>query len=193
MLETFLAALELAGIKPKRFLLQTGLKWYGVHQGPFDIPAKESDPRVELEPNFYYTQQDLLLAYCKKHPEVSWNLTFPSWILGLVKGSDMTIFFPLAVYASICRHLNEPLAFPGDAAAWEKSVPISSGVLDSVFHEWLVLVANTTNEAFNIIDDSEFSWGKFWPVLASWFGLKWRAPDEDAKYDEVSMPLIPRG
>lgn len=193
LLETFLTALYLAAIKPKRFLLQTGLKWYGVHQGPINLPAKESDPRVELEPNFYYVQQDLLNDYCKQQPGVTWNNTFPSWILGSVKGSDMSIFYPLAVYASICRHLKKMLAFPGDIAAWDTSQPISSGVLDSVFHEWLVLDPNTANEPFNIVDGSEFTWSKCWPVLASWFGLEWQPPSMNGEYQEVSMPLRPRG
>lgn len=31
-----------------------GAKNYGVHLGPSKVPQEESDPRVELEPNFYY-------------------------------------------------------------------------------------------------------------------------------------------
>lgn len=105
----------------------------------------------------------------------------------------MTIFYPLAVYASICRYLQQPLAFPGDLAAWENPQPISSGVLDSIFHEWLVLDPDTANESFNIVDNFPFVWAKFWPILASWFGLEWQSPNEEANYEEVTMPLIPRG
>lgn len=54
LLRNFVEALTLAEVKPKRFMLQTGAKNYGVHLGPTKVPQEESDPRVELEPNFYY-------------------------------------------------------------------------------------------------------------------------------------------
>lgn len=61
---------------PKRFVLQTGAKNYGVHMGPARTPYVESDPRVELEPNFYYPQEDLLFEHCKKH-SIHWNILCP--------------------------------------------------------------------------------------------------------------------
>lgn len=41
-------------------LLQ-GTKAYGVHHGPYRMPARESDPRF-IAPNFYYEQEDLARA-----------------------------------------------------------------------------------------------------------------------------------
>ena len=107
----------------------------------------------------------------------------------------MTIFYPLAVYATVQRKLGKPLAFPGDEAAWEKMLPMSSGVLNSYFHEWLVLDEGTKGESLNIVDCSDFSWLRAWPVVAGWFGMDWRPPaeEEDAKYEMVEMPLRPRG
>jgi hypothetical protein len=51
LLSNFVEALKLSDIKPKRFMLQTGAKNYGVHLGPTKVPQEESDPRVEFEPN----------------------------------------------------------------------------------------------------------------------------------------------
>ena len=126
---------------------------------------------------------------------MAFNITMPSWILGAVKASDMTTFYPLAVYATVQRKLGKPLAFPGDTAAWEKMMPMSSGVLNSLFHEWVVLEESTAGERFNIVDDSEFSWLKAWPVVAGWFGMDWSPPveEENGKYAVVEMPLRPRG
>lgn len=56
LLDNFLNALPLANLTPKRVLLQTGAKNYGVHLGRARTPYVESDPRVTLEPNFYYPQ-----------------------------------------------------------------------------------------------------------------------------------------
>jgi len=56
LLDNFLNALPLANLTPKRVLLQTGAKNYGVHLGRARAPYVESDPRVTLNPNFYYPQ-----------------------------------------------------------------------------------------------------------------------------------------
>lgn len=48
----FLGSLPLADITPKRIMLQTGAKQYGIHLGPAQTPQEESDPRVELSPTF---------------------------------------------------------------------------------------------------------------------------------------------
>lgn len=45
--------------------------------GPARTPYVESDPRVELEPNFYYPQEDLLFAHCQKHG-IHWNIICPA-------------------------------------------------------------------------------------------------------------------
>jgi hypothetical protein len=131
LLQNFLSALDLASIKPKRILLQTGLKNYAVNLGPVNVPTREDDPRVTIgSPIFYYRQEDVMLKWCDSHPETSWSITMPSWIVGAVKASDMTTIYPLAVYAAVQKKLGKPLAFPGDTAAWEKIMPMSSAVLD---------------------------------------------------------------
>jgi hypothetical protein len=79
LLKNFLGALKLAGIKPNRFLLQTGAKNYGIHLGASLTPQIESDPRVTLEPNFYYPQEDMLWEYCRQNPGIGWNVIRPAW------------------------------------------------------------------------------------------------------------------
>lgn len=78
LLRNFLGALPLANLKPSRFLLQTGAKNYGIHLGAPLTPQIESDPRVTLEPNFYYPQEDLLFEYCKQN-NCGWNVMRPAW------------------------------------------------------------------------------------------------------------------
>jgi hypothetical protein len=191
--ENFLTALDQASVKPKRIILQTGGKNYGVHQGHVNVPLREGAPRVELEPNFYYRQEDLLSRYIKTHPGTNFNVTMPQWILAAVSGTDMTIFYPLAVFAAVQRKLNKPLVYPGDLTSWDNNHPISTGVLNSLFYEWLVLSPHTAGQSFNITDGSEFTFGTFWPILASWYGLAWVPPSEDAHYHETEMPFKPRG
>ncbi|KAJ9611628.1 hypothetical protein H2200_004812 [Cladophialophora chaetospira] len=193
LFENFLLALDRANVFPKRIVLQTGGKNYGVHQGHVNVPLTEGAPRVELEPNFYYTQEDLLAKYITSHPRASYNVTMPQWILAAVAGTDMTIFYPLAVYASVQRKLKRALIYPGDLTSWDNNHPISSGVMLGTFYEWLVLNEHAAGEAFNITDGSEFTFAKLWPILASWFGLEWLPPKEDVNYHEVELPFVPRG
>ncbi len=77
LLSNFLDALALASIIPKRVMLQTGIKNYGAHLGPMSVPCVEDDPRHDLEPNFYYTQEDYLWKWCKDNNS-AWNVARPS-------------------------------------------------------------------------------------------------------------------
>jgi hypothetical protein len=190
-----LTALDIAEISPRRILLQTGLKNYQCHQGPANVPFIEDDSRIDLGPNFYFTQEDILFEHCRQHPGTSYNVTMPSWILGAVAASDMTTIYPLAIYAAVQRKLGRSLAFPGDTAAWEKIMPMSSAALNSYFYEWLVLEQEAANERFNIVDDSEFTWMMAWPAVAKWFGMSWSPPveEDDDRYTTKEMPVRPRG
>lgn len=133
LLDNFLGALKIASIKPKRFMLQTGAKNYGIHLGLTKVPLEESDPRVELEPNFYYPQEDSLYRYC--HEEgVGWNILMPCAILGAVPDAAMNIAFPLAVYAAVCSELKRPLEWPSDINAWQTYSSQSSAMMNGESH-----------------------------------------------------------
>jgi len=171
-------------------MLQTGAKNYGLHLGPTAVPQEEDDPRVLLEPNFYYPQEDYLWSYCKKH-NIGWNVARPSFILGAVPDAAMNVAFPIAVYASVCKHLGTPLEFPGDLKSWETVQVQSSAMLNGYLEEWSVLSEHTRNQAFNASDDSAFCYGKFWPKLAKWYGVDIVRPDPDGKYDEITQAHDP--
>lgn len=157
-----------------------------MHLGPTTVPQEESDPRVLLEPNFYYPQEDYLFSYCAQH-SIGWNVVRPSFILGAVPDAAMNLCFPLAVYASVCKHLGQPLEYPSDLTAWETTQVQSSAMLNGYLEEWAVLTDAAENEAFNACDDSAFAWGKFWPKLAEWYGIEYRRPDPDAEYHEITF------
>lgn len=129
LLDNFLGALKIASIKPKRFMLQTGAKNYGVHLGLTKVPQQESDPRVDFEPNFYYSQEDSLFKYCEEEG-VGWNVLMPCAILGAVPDAAMNIAFPLAVYAAVCAELKRPLEWPSDINAWQMHSTQSSATMN---------------------------------------------------------------
>lgn len=186
LLSNFLGGLEVARIRPKRFLLQTGAKHYGVHLGPAKTPQRESDLRVALEPNFYYNQEDILFEYSKK-TSVPWNVVRPAAIIGTVKTAAMNIVWPLTVYATVQRYLGGNLNFPGDWLAWEKEQTQSSARLNSYLSEWAALNPETANQAFNAADSCPFTWGTLWQELANWYGLECIPPNENANYKELPL------
>ena len=164
-----------------------------MHLGPVDIPWIESDPRVTaFDRNFYYRQEDSLKAFAQQF-KTGFNIIIPSWILGANKTAAINILYPLAVYAACQKRLGNQLHFPGDITAWDKEQLHSTAQMNSYFSEWVALKAEAENESFNIVDDYRFNWGRFWPILAEWYGLSWSPPREDAKYMEVELPTNPRG
>ncbi|PYI08329.1 hypothetical protein BO78DRAFT_441708 [Aspergillus sclerotiicarbonarius CBS 121057] len=192
LLQNFLSALTLTSSPlPKTILLQLGAKYYGIHLGPTAVPQEETDPRIPLEPNFYYPQEDYLRSFAQKH-SISWITTRPSGILGAVPDAAMNISLPLAIYASIQKHLQRPLEYPADLASWETSKILSSAQMNGYLAEWAVLSGHV-DQSFNTTDDCAFTWEKFWPRLAERYHIPWKGPDMDpnAEYHEAETPYTP--
>ena len=195
LLGNFTAALRLSILKPKRFMLQTGSKHYGFHLGPAAVPALESDPRVTLDNNFYYAQEDAVAGYCQL-VGCQWNVARPSWIVGAVRDSQLNHLVGIGIYAAVQAHLGQPLRFPGDYHAWDREMVQSSATLNAHFEEWIVLSDHTANQAFNIHDGQSFTWGRLWPALSRWYGVDWEPPEADeTKYQLMNSPSLqaPRG
>ncbi|KAL1956439.1 hypothetical protein VTO42DRAFT_7326 [Malbranchea cinnamomea] len=191
LLRNFLEALELLEIFPKRILLQLGAKYYGMHLGPSAIPQEETDPRVKLEPNFYYPQEDYLREFCQRHG-IGWNTTRPCWIPGAVTDGAMNLVYPLAIYATVQKHLGRPLEYPSDLAAWESNQAMSSAQMNCYLSEWAVLTDAAKDQSFNASDDCAFTFGKFWPKLAERFSMPYTRPVIDSSvYKEYETPYDP--
>nr|OQO18335.1 hypothetical protein B0A51_13730 [Rachicladosporium sp. CCFEE 5018] len=190
LLRNFIEALPKADIEPSRILLQIGAKTYGVHLGPARTPHVESDPRIDLEPNFYYPQEDILYQYCKDHPETKWNVIVPAWIIGAVNNAAMNALHPLAVYAAVQAHKREPLHFPGDYDSWMGVNTHSSAKLTGYLSEWAALEEKCANQTFNASDDSPLPNNRLWPELARWYGAEAGSGPE---LDESKLTTIDPG
>lgn len=191
LLQNFLLALSFASIYPKRIMLQTGAKNYGVHLGPAATPQEETAPRVTLEPNFYYPQEDLLWSFCKTH-SIDWNICMPASILGAVPDAAMNLVFPLGIYASVQKHLGKKLEFPCDLQAWELNCCMSSSRMNAYLEEWAVLNDSAKNEKFNTMDGTTFTWGNFWPKYATWYGMPYGRPSlNEHEYTKITSKYDP--
>ncbi|KNG51467.1 nad dependent epimerase dehydratase [Stemphylium lycopersici] len=188
--KNFLASLPLAGLKPKRILLQTGGKNYGVHIGRTRTPLVESDPQPKhLNPNFYYEQEDLLHRFCKEHPETAWNIVMPAAIIGATQYASMNAFLCFGAYAAVQAHKGEPLQFSGSLHEWQFEYTHSTARLSGYLSEWAVLEDAVANQRFNAQDGGVLSWDRFFKELGRWYGVDTvLGPEEDeSKYVVKNM------
>ncbi|KAF1956958.1 NAD dependent epimerase/dehydratase family protein-like protein [Byssothecium circinans] len=177
LLKNFCDALPLANIKPKRIMLQTGAKNYGIHLGPAVTPQEEHHPRVTLEPNFYYPQEDYLDNFCTKQG-IQWTLAMPSYILGAVPDTAMNLIYPLGIYAAVTKHLGQRL---------------DSSKLNAYLEEWAVLTPRPRASGLIPWIRRRLLGGGFWPKFAAWYGLEYTRPvmDESVYKHIMTTPYDP--
>jgi nucleoside-diphosphate-sugar epimerase len=154
--------------------LLEGIKWYGMHLGPYPTPSREDDPR-HLPPNFYYDQQDLLSGRAAQ-ARWSWSASRPSYICDYAPTRARNLITVLGTYAAICRELNVPLDFPGSSAAYSALSELSDA---TCLAEAIIFVSTHNagrNAAFNVTNGDSFRWSQVWPLLAQWFGVSCGVP-----------------
>lgn len=157
----------------RRVVLYEGVKYYGVHLGPFKTPAKEDDAR-HLPPNFYYDQEDWLRGHAVgKH----WDMVAlrPDVVCGFAVGNPMNLTLVIAVYAAICKELGVPLRFPGSAAAWRVLAQVTDAGLLARASEFAATQA-PAGEAYNVTNGDLFRWEQLFPAFARAFGMEHATP-----------------
>lgn len=167
MLRNLLDALKDAGHTIKHLTLLQGTKAYGVHHGPYKMPAKESDPRF-IAANFYYDQEDLARERAAASGFYTTVLR-PQIVCGFALGNPMNAVTALGVYASICRELGQPLRFPGGPACMQEAV--DSRLLGRAI-KWAGSEPLARGEIYNIANGDCFSWPNLWPGFAHRFGVE---------------------
>jgi nucleoside-diphosphate-sugar epimerase len=174
MLAATLDALEQRADALEHVHLLEGIKWYGMHLGPYPTPSREDDPR-HLPPNFYYDQQDLLSARAQA-ARWSWSASRPSYICEFAPQRFRNLVPVLGAYAAICRELDVPLDFPGSAAAYSVLSELSDATCLAEAIIFLSTHETGRNAAFNVTNGDCFRWCQVWPQLAQWFGMPCGVP-----------------
>jgi nucleoside-diphosphate-sugar epimerase len=173
--------------------LLEGIKWYGMHLGPYPTPSREDDVR-HLSPNFYYDQQDLLSGRAAG-ARWSWSASRPSYICDFAPQRSRNLITVLGTYAAICRELKVPLDFPGSAAGYSALSELSDA---TCLAEAVIFISTHDagkNAAFNVTNGDSFRWCQVWPLLAQWFGipcgvprnmkLAWWMADKGSVWDRI--------
>lgn len=168
-LRAMLDGLEATTDRLEHVHLVTGLKWYGMHLGPYPTPAREDDPR-HLPPNFYYDQQDLLAARSAA-ARWTWSSSRPSYICDSAPDRARNLAAVLGAYAAVCRELKVRLDFPGTRAGFEALREVTDA---GCLAEAIVFLASHPDRcsgAYNVTNGDAFRWSRVWPRLADWFGI----------------------
>ncbi len=157
----------------RRIVLYEGVKYYGVHLGPFKTPAREDDPR-HMPPNFYYDQEDWLRAESASR---SWDMVAlrPDVVCGFAIGNPMNLTLVIAVYAAISKELGLPLRFPGKTAAYRALAQVTDAAQLARASEWAALEA-PAGEAFNVTNGDIFRWDELWPAFGRAFDMELAPP-----------------
>ena len=165
MLANLLDALGGAGLA--HVTLLQGTKAYGVHHGPYKVPAKESDPRF-IASNFYYDQEDFLK---ERAASAGFAVTVlrPQIVCGFAVGNPMNAATAIGVYAAICGALGQPMRFPGGAPCFQEAVDarlLAKAIL------WAGREPRCRGETYNIANGDCFSWPTLWPGFAARLGVE---------------------
>lgn len=167
-------------------VLVTGLKHYlgpfeAYAAAPADTPFRESQDRLPFQ-NFYYDQEDILLAAAAEHG-FSWSVHRPHTMIGYALGNVMNMGVTLAVYGSICRATGEPFVFPGSPQQYGGVTDITDARLLGRHAVWSATEPAARNQAFNTINGDVFRWRQMWKRVAASLGV------EPAEYPGSANPL----
>ncbi len=174
LLTNALDGLADAGAPLRHVTLYQGGKAYGAHLGYFNTPARERDARL-IQPNFYYDQEDILRAAGEERGFEATMLR-PEGVVGYAVGNPMNILMVIAVYASICRELGQPLRFPGTHAAYDALYQVTDASLLARATVWAGSEARAAGEVYNITNGDQIRWRHLWPVFARHFGMEYAEP-----------------
>jgi nucleoside-diphosphate-sugar epimerase len=162
MLQNTVEAVERSSRGLRKVVLLEGAKYYGAHLGPYKT-------------NFYYDQEDYLVARCSGK-SWSWTALRPSSICGFAVGNPMNMATVLAVYASLCKEMGLPLRFPGTAASYGILMEMTDAELLAKAMVWAAESDRCNGQGFNITNGDFHRWQHLWPRLAEFFDMPYASP-----------------
>ena len=169
MFRNILDALEAAGHPLQHVHMVHGTKYYGSTDGPYPTPAREDDPR-RARSNFYYEQEDLVIAR-RPTRQWSWSASRPHAICDSSLATPRSLPLLIATYASVSRHLGQPLCFPGTPGNYRAIYQSTDARLLARAIIWIASEPRCADQAFNVTNGDFFRWENLWPGIARDFAM----------------------
>jgi nucleoside-diphosphate-sugar epimerase len=170
MLRNVLDAVEAVAPGLAHVHLVEGLKWYGVHLGPYPTPAQEDDPR-HMPPNFYYDQEDLLRGR-QRGKSWTWSASRPNVVCDFAPERARNLISTLGAYAAVAAELGMPLDFPGKPDTFAALTEMTDAALLARSLVHMATSEACRNEAFNVTNGDIVRWSRLWRRIAGFYGLE---------------------
>lgn len=172
--EHFLDSITAVAPALEAVVLQTGGKYYNVHLGPVPSPIREEQPRRETPMgNFYFAQEDYLIAKQKEFNKWRWTVIRPEAIIGCTaRPNGMNAALCILLYLLVHKELGIQAKMPTNQIYWEGYDNISDARLVADMSVWAATTPSAGNEAFNVANGDFFCWQYFWPRLAQYVGAE---------------------
>ena len=176
MFRNLLDAVEASNPSLRHVHMVHGTKYYGSTDGPFPTPAKEDEPRRARQ-NFYYAQEDIVMTRTTRR--WSWSASRPHCICDSSLATPRSLPLLIATYAAICRHLGEPLNFPGTPGNYRAVYECTDARLLARAIVWMATEPRCADQAFNVTNGDFFRWENVWPGFRAMF---WSRTGADKNY-----------
>jgi len=170
MLENLIDGLEAAAPNLAHIHLVTGSKWYGIHLGPGQSPAREDAPR-HMPPNFYYDQQDVL-ADRQQGRQWTWSASRPNVIYDFAPERVRNLVPTIGAWAAISKELGVPLDYPGHPDSFNALTDMTDATHLAHALKWIATADTAHNQAFNATDGDFFRWRHLWQRVADHFEME---------------------
>ena len=170
MLRNVLDAVEASAPGLQHVHLVEGLKWYGVHLGPYPTPAREDDTR-HLPPNFYYDQEDLLRS--RQPGKVwTWSASRPNIVCDFSPERVRNFVPTIGAYAAVLAELGMPLDFPGKPGTFAALTEMSDATILARSMAHMAVTEACRNQAYNVTNGDVVRWSRLWERIAGFYGMK---------------------
>ena len=170
MLRNVIDAIEPAAPGLRHVHLLQGSKYYGADLGPYQTPARESDPRIR-ENNWYYAQEDFVIERSRGNAW-HWSASRPHGICDYAPGEPRSIAMVIAVHAAVAKELGQPLCFPGTPGNFHAHYQCTDATLLAKAIAWITTTPACANQAFNVTNGDFIRWQNLWPRFADLFGMQ---------------------
>ncbi|MDB5864408.1 MAG: hypothetical protein JWO70_2214 [Betaproteobacteria bacterium] len=196
MLRNLIDAVEPASRALEHVHLVHGTKYYGHMLGPLAVPLTEESPRARVA-NFYFEHEDWIRGR-RRGKRWTFSTSRPHTFCDDYADEPRSVALLIAVYASIARACDEPLAFPGSDKSFHARTQFTHVPLLAKAIRWMSTEPCAADESYNVTNGDSPSWSALWPRFADYFGVEaggpgaFRLADYVADKESVWQALVRR-
>lgn len=174
MLHNVMGAIERAARGLRHVHLVHGTKYYGHMLGPIPVPVSEQGPRAAV-PTFYFAHEDFIRDL--QHGKAwTYSTSRPHTFCDPNPSEPRNAALLIAMYASLARALDEPLAFPGSEKSFDARTQFTYVPLLAHAIAWMIEDPRCANRSYNITNGDSPRWSELWPRIAHYFGVEAGGP-----------------